>query len=213
MNETVKNTIILTVITVIAGLFLGFVYDITKEPIRVQEEKVKQEAYQSVYPEAASFESPNHDFELELSCSGGYLEEAGYGEESIDEGLFAVDASGEVIGFVFTVTTHEGYGGDITISIGLKDDGTVTGVEVLSINETAGLGMKAKEDEFTSQFGGKAVSKFSYTKTGATADYEIDALSGATITTNAMVNAVNAALAFYDASNLSDGIYGGKSYE
>ncbi|MDO5572973.1 MAG: RnfABCDGE type electron transport complex subunit G [bacterium] len=212
MNETIKNTIILTVITVIAGLFLGYVYDITKEPIRLQEEKTKQEAYQKVFPEAASFTKDNYDMNLEWGANLLYLAEAGYPDEEINEVMMALDASGkECLGFVFMTTTHEGYGGDITISMGIKADGTVTGMEILSIGETAGLGMKAKEDAFKNQFANKAVTNFTYTKTGSTADYEIDALSGATITTNAVVNAVDATLVFYQDSNLSSGMYYGTS--
>ena len=51
----------------------------------------------------------------------------------------------ETVGYVVNVTSHEGYGGDIDISVGIREDGTVTGIEMLSISETAGLGMKAKE--------------------------------------------------------------------
>ena len=208
MNETIKNTIILTVITVIAGLFLGYVYDITKEPIRIQEEKTKQEAYQKVFPEAASFTKDINEINLELSSESLNLAGVGYPDEQIEEVMMALDASGnECLGFVFTTTTHEGYGGDITISMGIKADGTVTGMEILSISETAGLGMKAKEDTFKNQFANKAVKNFAYTKTGSAVDYEIDALSGATITTNAVVNAVDATLAFYHDSELSSDLY------
>ena len=98
---------------------------------------------------------------------------------------------------MINVTNHEGYGGDITISVGLANDGTVKGIEILDISETAGLGMKAKEDKFKNQFQNKAVSQFTYTKTGAVQDFEIDAISGATITTNAVTNAVNAAISHF----------------
>ena len=86
------------------------------------------------------------------------------------------------------------YGGDIQFVMGVKMDGTLNGISFLSIGETAGLGMKATEDKFMDQFKNKNVSKLSYTKNGALADDEIDALSGATITTNAVTNGVNAGL-------------------
>ena len=54
--------------------------------------------------------------------------------------------------------------------------------------------MRAKEDEFKNQFSGKKVEHFTYTKSGSSADNEIDAISGATITTNAVTNGVNAGL-------------------
>ena len=73
--------------------------------------------------------------------------------------------------------------------------------QILSISETAGLGMKADTDDFKGRFSNKKVAQFNYTKSGATAEYEIDALSGATITTNAMVNAVNAGLSYAKSLN------------
>lgn len=195
MNSTAKNIIVITAITVVAGALLGYVNEITKEPIMEQELLSKQNAYKSVFAEASSFEDYTNETSEELDT---YIAENGYDQESVDEVLIAKDASGQELGYVLGVTTHEGYGGDISTYVGLKDDGTVSGVEILSISETAGLGMRANTDEFKSQFADKKVSRFSYTKSGKTADYEIDALSGATITTNAMTNAVNAALTCYE---------------
>ena len=78
--------------------------------------------------------------------------------------------------------------------MGIQKDGTVNGISILTIAETAGLGMKANTDEFKNQFSGVNTQKFEYTKSGATADNQIDSISGATITTNAMTNGVNAGL-------------------
>ena len=96
-----------------------------------------------------------------------------------------------------SVTSHDGYGGDISLSVGILNDGTVKGIEMLSISETAGLGMKANEAEFKDQFKDKQVEKFAYTKSGEEGDDKIDALSGATITTNAVTNAVDTALVYF----------------
>ena len=63
------------------------------------------------------------------------------------------------MGYVITVTSHEGYGGDIKLSVGILSDGTVKGIETLTITETAGLGMKAAEPEFKDQFKDKQVEK------------------------------------------------------
>ena len=192
MNKSVKNVLCLTLITLVAGLALGYVYDLTKDPIAQMEENTKLEAYRSVFPEAAGFEDIADDT-VKAST-------AGTGSDNgceVDSAVTAKDGSGNDIGYVINVTTHEGYGGDISISMGVDNNGTVKGVEILKISETAGLGMKAKESKFKDQFAGKAVSQFTYTKTGATADFEIDAISGATITTTAVTNAVNTGLAFY----------------
>jgi hypothetical protein len=80
--------------------------------------------------------------------------------------------------------------------MGVQLDGTTNGISFLSLSETAGLGMEADTDSFKVQFEGKNVEQFRYTKSGATVDEEIDALSGATITTNAVTNAVNAGLTY-----------------
>lgn len=186
MKEMMKNTGILLAITLIAGLLLGLVYQVTKEPIAVQEAKAKQEACQEVFQDAASF----------ALIGVETMTVEGYAQESIDEVMEAKDASGELLGYVITVTTKEGYGGDIQFSIGVRLDGTVNGMSILSISETAGLGMQA-EDVLKPQFAGKQVEKFTYTKNGAAADNEIDAISGATITTNAVTNGVNAGLYYF----------------
>ena len=107
------------------------------------------------------------------------------------------DDSGETVGYVINVTSSEAYDGELQLSVGIATDGTVKGVEMLSISETAGLGMKADEAEFKDQFKDKQVERFSYTKSGETGDDKIDAISGATITTNAVTNAVNSALVYY----------------
>ena len=62
----------------------------------------------------------------------------------------AVEAiqGGETIGYVITSTDPNGYGGDIQVSVGIQSDGTVSGIAILSISETAGLGMKAAEPDF-----------------------------------------------------------------
>ena len=202
-NELVKNTVILTVITLISGLLLGTVYEITKGPIAAEEEKAKKAAWQSVFTDASAFE------EQDMAALNGekVLSEAGFPNQDIDSVVVAKDASGQQVGYVIGVVSHEGYGGDISLSVGIQNDGTVNGFEILSISETAGLGMKADTEEFKSQFSGKKVVQFVYTKTGASADHEIDALSGATITTNAVTNGVNAAIAYFDS------LEGGKADE
>ena len=194
MDKIIKNTLILTVITVVSGLLLGLVYDITKEPIAIAQENTRQEAFRSVLPDAASFEEyEGYDAEK----AGALLVENGYDPDEISDAVTGKDASGEIVGYVVNVISHEGYAGDIEISVGIASDGTVTGIEMLSISETAGLGMKAAEADFKDQFKDKKVEKFTYTKSGESGDDMIDAISGATITTNAVTNAVDAALVYY----------------
>lgn len=188
--KSLKNVVVLTLITVIFGFLLGFVHDITKEPIEEANLKAKQEAFKSVFPMAESFGEISDETSEPIGTTSNP-------NVTIDEVLSALDKDGKVIGYVFTITTKEGYGGDIKLSMGVSSDGTLNGIEFLSISETAGLGMNADTDEFKSQFTNMHVSQISYTKTGRQKDYEIDAISGATITTNAVTNAVNAGLSYF----------------
>ena len=193
MNKIVKNTLILTAITVVSGLLLGIVYNVTKEPIAQAQENTKQEAYRAVLTDASSFETVDFDAESALSL----LSENGYTSDTITEVAEGKDDSGETIGYVISVQSSEAYDGTLDLSVGIGSDGTVKGVEMLSISETAGLGMKADEAEFKDQYKDKNVESFSVTRTGEDGDNMIDAISGATITSNAVTNAVNSALVYY----------------
>lgn len=191
MKEMMKNTGIMLVITLVAGLVLGFVYQITKEPIAVQDAKKKQEACQEVFQDAVSFET----MELAVPDASSWAAE-GYGQEQVDEVMSALDDSGSLLGYVITVTSKEGYGGDIQFAMGIRLDGTVNGMSILGISETAGLGMRA-EEVLKPQFADRKADKFEYTKSGATSEDQIDAISGATITTRAVTNGVNAGLYYF----------------
>ena len=186
MKSMIKDAVILFAITLIAGLLLGVVYEVTKEPIAVQEAKRKNEACKEVFQDAVNFES------LELSAP----ETGEKASATVNEVSAAVAEDGTVLGYVLDITTHEGYNGDIQFTMGIRLDGTVNGISLLSIAETPGLGMKA-EEVLKPQFAEKSVTQFAYTKTGAVTPDQIDAISGATVTTNAMVNGVNTGLEFF----------------
>lgn len=195
MKNMLKDAGILLAITLAAGLILGFVYQLTKEPIALAEEKAAREAYAEVFPEGEDFELLTEGMPEEEGFLFGWTE-AGYETVEIDNVLLAKDESGNSLGYVLTVTSHEGYGGDITFTMGIQCDGTLNGISLLSISETAGLGMKA-DSVLKPQFANKKVSNFTYTKSGAAMDNQIDAISGATITTAAVTTAVNGGLYYF----------------
>ena len=206
MNNDIKNMIkdslILFAITLIAGLILGVVYQVTKEPIAAQQEKAKQEACKEVFADAASFEEAagqageeNAADEYNTPSDASWAEQ-GFSGVDIGETLIAKDAGGNTLGYVITVVDHEGYGGDISFMMGVRSDGTLNGISLLSISETAGLGMRA-EEVLKPQFAEKNVERFEYVKGNAVAENQIDAISGATITTNAVTNGVNAGLHYF----------------
>lgn len=205
MKNMMKDTLILFIITLIAGCALGVVYEVTKEPINNQEIKAQNQACQEVFPDAVEFE------EVQDENLDETVKALGFDQVTIEKVLLAKDANAADIGVVLTVTDHEGYGGDIQFMMGIRADGTLNGISILSIAETPGLGMKA-EEVLKPQFENKKVERFTYTKSGAMSDDEIDAISGATITTNAVTNGVNAGLAYFQ-TKYADGMKGGSGNE
>ena len=109
--------------------------------------QAKAEAYEQVFTDAAAFEAVEMDDTLTKTIRD-QLDQEGYKAQSIEEVMRAEDQSGETLGYAFTVTTSEGYGGDIQFAMGVQDDGTLNGISILSISETAGLGMRATTDDF-----------------------------------------------------------------
>ena len=144
------------------------------------------EAYKQVMNEADAFET----MELDKSVVS---------EGTLVDGVVEAKSGEETKGYVITTTSRNGYGGDIQIAVGITMDGTVKGIGILSISETVGLGMNAQTPEFRDQYAGKKVDSegFVVTKTDASAENEIDAISGATITSNAVTDAVNLAVEYY----------------
>ena len=194
-NTIIKDTIILTLITLIAGGVLGLVYEITKDPIAKQQELAKQEAYKAVFEDADTCEVCVEAEDADLAA---YLAGEGFEAQTVNEIMEAKDASGETLGYAINLTTSEGYGGDITFSMGVQADGTLNGISILTISETAGLGMNATKDEFKGQFKEKQADAFEVTKTGASKENEINAISGATITSNAVTQGVNCGLKAFE---------------
>lgn len=192
-NTIIKDALILFIITLIAGFGLGAVYGITKEPIAQANYNIQQNAYKEVFPDASEF-ADIADFDAAAATK--IAADAGY-PDTIDNCVQAVGSDGSLLGYVITVSDPNGYGGNITFSIGVTLDGTLNGYSITDINETPGLGMKSKEEGFSSQFNGKQVETFTVTKTGSTSDAEIDAISGATITSSAVTSGVNAGLEYF----------------
>ena len=189
VSVMIKEALILTVITLISGLLLGYVHELTKDPIKKQQELAVQNACKAVFSQEAgvSFEQqkviPSEMLSAQLSQNG----------VSIGKVFKAIGVSGDACGYVIETTTSEGYGGNIVLYVGVTTEGVLNDVSILSISETPGLGMRA-EEVLVPQLHQKAVDQIAYTKNGASEENEIDAISGATITTKAVTNAVNGAL-------------------
>jgi len=183
-KEILVPTIVLLVICVVSAALLGGTNMLTKDKIASIEAEAKAAAMQTVMPAAVSFS------------------EAIIADESLEYSE-ALDADSNISGYAFTVSEN-GYGGEIKIMVGINPDGTVSKVAVLSAdNETPGLGQNIKKDSFLDQFA-KKTGSLTVTKTAPSSDTEIQAITSATISSNAVTRAVNSALAYYS-ENLAGG--------
>lgn len=213
-STMIRDTVALFIITLIAGCLLGLVNDVTKDLIAAANLQKKMDAYRTVFAVAEDFRE-NEEISAkaadvegfskiidEANATGSYEKtgvDAKIESVKINEVLEAVDSSGNVLGYVVSFTGSAGYGGDIEMSLGVDTAGVITGFEVISNSETAGLGANCTNAEFKDQFKGISTSGILYTKSGkkeGSDPAEIDALSGATVTTKAVTKSVNGVLLF-----------------
>ncbi len=200
MKHLIKDTLILFTITLIAGGLLGFVNELTKEPIEEYEAEKKEIACSEVFYEEDEngnlvavndliFEPLTDARIAELNAA---LIKKDLGNIVLEEVYLAYMAPEYFYGYVFGVTTKEGYNGEISFYVGITAEGRLKGVSLLDIAETPGLGMNA-EEVLLPQFRDVEAGTFKVVKTGAQGLDEIDAISGATITSEAITGGVNAA--------------------
>ncbi len=169
--EIVKVGIILFLITAVAAAILAGVNGFTA-PVIAENNRVSQEkAMKAVLPDATEFVKAEY---AELT-------------DSIVSEIY----EGTGAGYVVKVNPN-GYGGVISMVVGIDNDYKVTGVEIISQSETAGLGSNCTKKEFTEQFIGKT-QNIVVSKNGAEGN-QIDAISSATITSKAVTSGVNTAI-------------------
>ncbi|SFG57158.1 electron transport complex protein RnfG [Lachnospiraceae bacterium C7] len=191
-KKIVHDALVLTAFTLVLGFILGAVYDITKGPIKAAEDATNQKAYKAVFHDADSFKKYDYDKEK----ANKLVAKLGY-DDTIDD-IEEAKKGGKSVGYVITVTAKDGSQGSITFSMGIKNDGTINGYSITSSGETPGLGLKASEKEFYSQFENKNVDKFTVVKQKPSSDDEIEAITGSTITSKAMANGCNAGKAYFN---------------
>ena len=188
MNPIVRTGGSLLVIAAVAAAALGGVNAATADKIAERNAQTKQEAMQSVLPSASSF-----DTEVTVGAPIGEKDVL----DTYSEGL---DGS-NTAGYAFSVTTS-GFSSGLNLMIGIDKDGTVTGVKVVKHSETPGLGANA-ENVLSPQFPGKS-GKLTVIKSGTAGESEINAITDATITSNAVTTAVNDVQKYYE-ENLKGG--------
>jgi len=187
-----RPVLVIAIITLLAGLALGGVYSLTKDTIAEQQQKKAWESYRTVVPQAESFRA------VQAPDIYGQIYGTSFGRTTINEAVIGMDASGKTVGYAISATSSEGYDGNITVSVGISADGVVNSIVFTELHETPGKGMLAADPAFKDQFNNRAVTSFKLImgSGGATAN-GIDCISGATVSSKAIVNAVNAALDFF----------------
>ena len=167
-------TITLFVITIVAGVSLGFINDVTKGPKAQAKLERKINALKNVLPEFDN--NPVEEVKLVKSDLA---------KDSIE--IFPAFFEGIQAGTAVVGSSEKGFSGLIKIMVGFNPDGTINNIAVLEQKETPGLGTKIKDEKFIQQFRGKSPStnKLMVKKDQG----EIDALTGATITTRAFCEA------------------------
>lgn len=178
----------LLIISAVAALLLALTNNVTASTIAQRNEQANAEARKLVLSTATDFEEVK---DVKTDNSKGI---------EVSEVYEAKDASGNTVGYTLKVLPS-GYGGEIELMVGIDSaKGQVSGINVVSNSETAGLGAKATEPEFSDQYKGKPLEELSVLKNGTPGDTEIKAISGATITSTAVTNGVDAAIEVYNNS-------------
>ncbi|WP_139903477.1 RnfABCDGE type electron transport complex subunit G [Clostridium thermarum] len=183
MRENLKLGLILFIITALSGLSIGFVNDLTAETI-AENKAISSSDLAELLPGA----------------TGKTVLEVPSGDESEKtkvEEAFEVQGDSEVLGHIIKVTTT-GFHGNIEMFVAISKEDKLSGIKVIGHSETPGLGAKIVEEKFRSGFVSKPVEKgISIVKGQASAENEVDAISGATVSSRAVGTGVNTAISYY----------------
>ena len=178
MKENFKLGAILLLITSIAGLLLGFANDLTKEAI-LENSKLNKDDLKLIMPIAESIE----DSGIEAT-------------EEISE-IYTAKNGTEEVGYVFKITT-KGFHGPVDLVVAISNDDVVTGIKVMSHSETPGLGARIVEEDFRTRFNNLPITNdIEMVKTSPTKDNEVEAITGATVSSKAIGTAVTDVIRFY----------------
>ncbi|SHH61073.1 electron transport complex protein RnfG [Caloranaerobacter azorensis DSM 13643] len=183
MGDILKLGLILLLITSITALVLGYANDMTKDVIVNVENQASEVARKEVLPLAESFKSLDKEILNKIINENPNIKEiySGYSE------------NGDLVGYTIKTATP-GYGGDVEVITGISLENKITGIKVVSHKETPGLGANATQPKFQNQFKDKSVSKeLEVVKGSPSSENEIQALTGATITSKAVTKGVNLA--------------------
>ena len=186
----VQLVVVLGLITFICALLLGVINGVTADKIAQNAVETRDAAMAEIIPDA-DFEDLDTALSAEDVAAAGVTLPAGRTAAQID-GVYKATNDGEEIGYCVQVEP-KGFGGNVTMIVGMNADGTVAGAKVTSHAETPGLGAKSQADpNWITQFAGPtADGQLKVAKDGGT----INAITGATITSRGVCEAVTSAIA------------------
>lgn len=175
-KEIIRTALLLFLICAVSAGILAAVNSVTAPKIAESSAAAAEKSKAEVLPEAKSFE--------DITLSDGTVCWCGKAED------------GTTAGYVFD-TTASSYGGKIELMTGINADGVVTGISILTINDTPGLGMNAKKTEWQEQFSGTD-GELTVGNDSETGKNQINAITSATITSRAVTACVNTAREYYN---------------
>ena len=163
-EDIIKPFIVLIGICLVVSVLLGFTNSVTAPIIEENARIAAEQTRAAVLEGATSFSEIECDTAA-LGIDSAYKEDTG-------------------LGYVIT-SSNKGYGGLVTVTVGLDGEGTVVGISVNVSTETSGVGSKAGQTAYTDQY------------IGASGSADVDTISGATYSSTAVKTGVNAALAAF----------------
>ena len=187
----VQLVVVLGLITFLCALILGVINGVTKDKIAQNAVETRNAAMAEIIPDA-DFEDMDVNLSAEDVAAAGVSLPAGRTAAAIT-GVYKATKDGADAGYCVQVTP-KGFGGVLTMIVGINADGTIAGAKVTSHAETPGLGAKSQADpNWITQYAGQtADGQLQVTKDGGT----INAITGATITSRAVTDGVNTAAAY-----------------
>jgi len=180
------------IITCVAGVALALVNEVTKGPIAESKKMAKAEALGAVLP---AFENdPTSDLH-EVALDPETYTEAGGNPLTFYAGR---DAGGALTGWGIESAVESGYSGYFSLVFGIDPEGRVQKVQILEQRETPGLGTKVCAEDWLAQYEGKSLADFQFTvaKDGG----DVDAITGATISSRAVSRCIEQGLQEFDAN-------------
>lgn len=198
MTERGKNTILksaaaLGLVAVIGSALLTVVYHLTADRIADQERRVVQQQLSQILPPGR--------YDNELQDDHISFHDEAHFPKGQTVTAYRARATGKPVALIFRFRAVNGYNGDIHLLAGIYGDGTLAGVRVISHRETPGLGdgIEKEKSDWVLDFGGKSLARPGQAGWAVRRDGgEFDQFTGATITPRAIVEAVHAALEYFN---------------